>query len=76
MFSCSHCSYQHPFEWALKEHMYVKHDDASDMKASKIPRAPTKMYVWKNGDCAPTKVSVPPIKRHGALSSMGVEYSL
>ena len=74
MFTCSYCPFQHPFEWALKEHMYVKHDVASDMKVSKFPRTPTKIYVGKHADRAPTKVSVPPIKRHGVQSGLGVEY--
>ena len=74
MFTCSHCPFQHPFEWTLKEHMYVKHDDASDMKVSKFPRTPTKIYVRKHADRAPTKISVPPIKRHGVQSGLGVEY--
>ena len=54
--------------------MYVKHDDASDMKVSKFPRTPTKIYVGKHADRAPTKVSVPPIRFRGAQSGMGVEY--
>ena len=74
MFTCSHCSFQHPFEWAIKEHIYVKHGVASDMTPRrKIPRAPTQLRVGSDGERAPTKVSVPPIKRYGAQSGMGVE---
>ena len=75
MFTCSHCTFCHPFEWSLKEHMYVAHDDASNLKInSKNYRAPTKMYIGKNSEYAPTTVSIPPIRRGGAQSGMGVEY--
>ena len=30
MFTCSRCSFQHPFEWAMNEHMYVKDDIRTD----------------------------------------------
>ena len=75
MFTCSRCSFQHPFVWALNEHMYVKHDICTDMTPrGKIPRAPTTLSVGPNGGRAPTKVSVPPIRFRGAQSGMGVEY--
>ena len=55
--------------------MYVAHDDASNLKInSKNYRAPTKMYIGKNSEYAPTTVSIPPIRRGGAQSGMGVEY--
>ena len=75
MFTCSRCSFQHPFEWALNEHMYVKHDIRTDMTPrGKIPCAPTTLSVGPNGGRAPTKVSVPPIRSRGAQSGLGVEY--
>ena len=55
--------------------MYVAHDDASNLKInSKNYRAPTKMYIGKNSEYAPTTVSIPPIRRGGAQSAMGVEF--
>ena len=39
-----------------------------------IPFPSTKLSVGPDGGRAPTTVSVPPIKRHGLQSGMGVEY--
>ena len=55
MFTCSRCSFQHAFEWAMNEHIYVKHGIVTDMTPrGEIPRAPTKLRVGPDGVCAPT----------------------
>ena len=54
--------------------MYVKHDDASDMKHSKNIQPPSKMYVGINSNRAPTKVSIHPIRRRCLQSGLGIEY--
>ena len=86
MFTCLHCTFRHPFEWSLKEHMYVKHNDSSNLNInSTILSPPTKIYAGQNGVNIPTTVSIPPIKipttvsippirRKGRQSGMGVEY--
>ena len=86
MFTCSHCTFRHPFEWSLKEHMYVKHNDSSNLNInSTILSPPTKIYAGQNGVNIPTTVSIPPIRipttvsippirRKGRQSGMGVEY--
>ena len=77
MFTCSHCTYRHPFEWSLKEHMYVKHNDSSNLNInSTILGPPTKIYAGQNGAIRiPTTVSIPPIRRKAARQSgRGVEY--
>ena len=56
MLTCSRCSFQHPFEWAMNEHIYVKHGIVTDMTPrGEIPRPPTKLRVGPDGGCAPTK---------------------
>ena len=63
MFTCSHCTFRHPFEWSLKEHMYVKHNDSSNLNInSTILSPPTKIYAGQNGVNIPTAVSIPPIR--------------
>ena len=75
MFTCSHCTFRHPFEWSLKEHMYVKHNDSSNLNInSTILSPPTKIYAGQNGVKVPTTISIPPIRRVGRQSGMGVEY--
>ena len=75
MFTCSHCTFRHPFEWSLKEHMYVKHNDSSNLNInSTILSPPTKIYAGQNGVNVPTTISIPPIRRVGRQSGMGVEY--
>ena len=76
MFTCSHCSFQDGFKWRVDEHMSVKHGIRTDMTPrGKIPFPSTILRVGPDGGGrAPTTVSVPPIKRHGLQSGMGVEY--
>ena len=75
MFTCSHCTFRYPFEWSLKEHMYVKHNDSSNLNInSTILSPPTKIYAGQNGVNVPTTVSIPPIRKAGRQSGMGVEY--
>ena len=77
MFTCSHCTFRHPFEWSLKEHMYVKHNDSSNLNInSTILSPPTKIYAGQDGAIRiPTTVSIPPIRRKAARQSgRGVEY--
>jgi len=87
MFTCSHCTFSHPFEWSLKEHMYVNHNDSSNLNInSTILSPPTKIYAGQNGVNIPTTVSIPPIRiptkvyippirrKAGRQSGMGVEY--
>ena len=71
MFTCSRCSFQHPFEWAMNEHIYVKHGIVTDMTPrGEIPFPSTKLRVVPDGGCAPTTVSVP-----SDQSGMGIEDS-
>ena len=75
MFTCSHCTFRHPFEWSLKEHMYVTHNDSSNLNInSTILSPPTKIYAGQNGVNVPTTISIPPIRRVGRQSGMGIEY--
>ena len=79
MFTCSHCSFQDGFKWRVDEHMSVKHGIRTDMTPrGKIPFPSTKLRVGPVGGGKAikisTKVSVPPIRRHGMQSGLGVEY--
>ena len=76
MFTCSHCTFRHPFEWSLKEHMYVTHNDSSNLNINSTNLGPpTKIYAGQNDAIRiPTTVSIPPIRRKGRQSGMGVEY--
>ena len=70
MFTCSRCSFHHGFKWIVDEHI-----DTNMTPRGKIPCPPTILRVGADGGGrAPTTVSVPPIKRHGLQSGLGVEY--
>ena len=59
----------------VDEHMSVKHGVRTDMTPrGKIPFPSTKLIVGPVSGGKPIKVSVPPIRRHGMQSGLGVEY--
>ena len=75
MFKCSYCPFHDGFKWIVDEHVYIAHGVRTDMSPrGEIPRRPIKLRVGPDGGRAPTTISVPPIKRYGAQSGMGVEY--
>ena len=74
LLTCPHCSFQHPFEWAMNAHIHEKH--ANMTARAKIPFPSTILSVGPDGGGrAPTTVSVPPIRSGDVQRGLGVEDS-
>ena len=74
LLTCPHCTFQHPFVWAMDAHIDEKH--ANITTRARIPFPSTILSVGPDGGGrAPTTISVPPIRSRGLQSGVGIEDS-
>ena len=74
LLTCPHCTFQHPFVWAMDAHIDEKHTNITTR--ARIPFPSTILSVGPDGGGrAPTTISVPPIRSRGLQSGVGIEDS-
>ena len=72
LLTCPHCTFQHPFVWAMNAHIDEKHATTR----ARISFPSTILSVGPDGGGrAPTTVSIPPIRSRGLQSGVGIEDS-